>query len=686
MFKNNILRSKVDGISLIGISLILFNLIYAIRLIGLIINLREDIKSVLILVLFLTIAILLIIVGFNRHYLLLVDKVINYKGMVFGIFLIFIVIKKVVNWILVSPKNILFLEIGPWYLAIFLLLVVFLSANFIKKLASILPEKDKNNFQEKTPERLFFRVFFSAVLIIIVGVWFYTQLINPLPLYAGYDPEYAYMINSMTPFKDLELYRRMDHPGTIMQLLGSGFYILLSPFGMIRGTYPFQFIISTPESFLYLSRFFILLINCFTLYLLGKHFWNSKNWSESFAGASVLISYFAIHQNSHDFLLLWSPNSFNFAIITTFLFLLFHLFTRDEKLSKDLLWVYSIGAGIAATFHVYKITLMIGISFSVFFYYLFKKENLANSIINSIKSLFFFITGYVIGTLVILPHYGSYLTWIKSILTHQGIYGQGEQGFLSMTRLFSNFSKLFTNNKFLLLVCLGFFILFISLLYLKKDNFKNLSPLWSLSIGLVIQVSVLIVIISRHPVDRYLLSVAAVTPILILVIYSLTEKDLLLSRVIFSSIAIIFMVAFLINIKNHLQSHNQRVDYLQSYQNEVNRVLDDFSQMKQIERNEINQYWTYGSFSSCYALWFGNDFGKRLFTNEITDLCLNEHQIDIWNKSIPHAKNSGIRSVLEQNQNNIIIGNIGLLGSYDMDSFGKINESAFPGLGYIIPE
>lgn len=686
MFKNNILRSKVDGISLIGISLILINLMYVIRFIWLTIHLREDLKSVLILILFLIIAILLIIVGFNRQYLLLLDKVFNYKGMVFAVFLIFFASKKVLKWILVSPKTILFLEIGPWFLAIFLWLVVFIFANFIKKLASILPEKDKKILQELTPQRLFFRVIFSVVLITIVGFWFYTQLINPLPPYAGYDPEYAYMINSITPFKDLELYRRMDHPGTIMQLLGSGFYILLSPFGMISGTYPIKFIISTPESFLFLCRLFILLINGFALYLLGKQFWNPKSWPESFAGASALLAYFAIHQNSPDFLLLWSPNSFNFAVGTTFLFLLFHLFTRDDKLDKNLLWIYSIGAGIAATFHVYLITLMIGLSISVFFYYIFKKEHLANSIVNTIKSLFFSITGYIIGTLVILPHYGSYLTWIKSILTHQGIYGQGEQGFLSLSRLSTNFSELFTDNQFLLLVCLGLFILFISLLYFKKDNFKSQSSLWSLSIGLVIQVFVLIVIISRHPVDRYLLSVAAVTPILILLIYSLTEKDLLLSKVIFSSIFIIFMAGFFINIKNHFQSHNQRVDYLQSYQNEVTRVLDDFSQLKQIERNEISQYWTYGSFSSCYALWFGNDFGKRLFTNEIIDLCSNEYQIDIWDKSIPHAKNSEIQSVLEQSQHNIIIGNSGLLGSYDMDSFGKIMESDFHGLGYIIPE
>ena len=223
-------------------------------------------------------------------------------------------------------------------------------------------------------------------------------------------------------------------------------------------------------------------------------------------------------------------------------------------------------------------------------------------------------------------------------------------------------------------------------MYFKKGNFKSQTPLWSLSIGLITQVFVLIVIVSRHPVNRYLLSVAAVAPILILLIYNLTEKDLILSRIIFSSIFVIFIAAFFINTKNHFQSHIQRVDYLNSYQNEVNRVLDDFSQMKGIERNEISQYWTYGSFSSCYALWFGNDFGKRLFTNDIIDLCLNEYQIDIWNKSMPHAKNSGIQSILEQNQNNIIIGNMDLLGSYNMDRFGKITESDFPGLGYIIPE
>lgn len=181
-----------------------------------------------------------------------------------------------------------------------------------ESLGSLL-EKDKLGQRNAKSKRIY-KIGLTLILSSVTGYLLFYYVIQPGPFFIHYDPELQYMLNSLTPFKDLELYRRMDHPGTLLQILGSAFYILSYPITMILSSDPIQFHLQHPGVFLIIARTFVFLANAITIVFLANYALQHTDRLGVLASFSVVLLYFAVHPSAIEFLTIWSPNSFSFAL------------------------------------------------------------------------------------------------------------------------------------------------------------------------------------------------------------------------------------------------------------------------------------------------------------------------------------------------------------------------------------
>ena len=191
---------------IIGGSFSILNSVFFIRLIWQLVHKNYGQSSLIFLIVILIIQITFIFCGFKLHLVEKFLKVISSTLSPFFIFAIFYLIKKGLKELLVFQSKSFKLDIGSWFISIFLWIVLILIIQLISHLAH------RTRKQSILPISKPLLVVFLLTVISLMSYWFYTQIFNPLPSYANYDPEISYLVNSLTPFKDLELYRRMDHP------------------------------------------------------------------------------------------------------------------------------------------------------------------------------------------------------------------------------------------------------------------------------------------------------------------------------------------------------------------------------------------------------------------------------------------------------------------------------------------
>jgi hypothetical protein len=666
----------------IGYSLSAFNVIFLARMAWMILDSPAIGRTTFVLLGFSLLSILLFVAGLLKGFKRWFSFLYSIPGSMVWIFGFFILIKKGVRQILLPEPTLVFAEISFWFITLFLwlagaFLVIFLRSLFFKALP--LREKDRN--QDTAAKTLL--IGFLILLALTTGYWIYTQMIDPLPVYINYDPEYSYMLNSATPFIDLELYKRMDHPGTFMQLIGTGITILLKPLSLLDGSYPYVYLLVHPRVFLFCARLVILVLNGAVLYLFFTHFQNPKDWSTAIAGLSTLLAYFALHNLSYEFLTIWSPNAFNFAVGSCLLFLLYKLITK-QQLEQRSLWIMSLAMGLGATFHVYMITLLITLVAAIFLAFLFEGDGFLAAFTAGLKSLLGAGIGYFIGTLIILPYYGSYIQWIKDIIIHQDTYGTGEVGVVSISDLTHNFKALVITNWPLFLFMALTLLTCLTLLFINRKQLQRAKRIWALLTAIYLQLGGLILIISKHPVNRYLLSAASLMPIILILLHKLFDIYQINSKIYFSLVLGGLAILLVKNISTTIENHNTLNNYLNSYNSEVNNLLEQYSSDQDIDRRDLEIYWTYGTYSPCYSLWLGNDFSKRRYTKEILELCPKDLQYDIWDDTIADTDETGLESLFDKRNNIILVGNKNTLEKFQNHDQIRILRSQFNSLGFIV--
>ena len=117
-------------------------------------------------------------------------------------------------------------------------------------------------------------MFFTLAIVVW---WLYSQLLFPDPVHLGADPQVAYMLSSLSPFKG-ESYTFIDHPGTPIELMGTLLLALSYPFTRQTETSFLMVHISDPGIFLRIVRTLLVGMSLFTLVAMTSNMFRREHW------------------------------------------------------------------------------------------------------------------------------------------------------------------------------------------------------------------------------------------------------------------------------------------------------------------------------------------------------------------------------------------------------------------------
>src|SRR5258708_21672865 len=154
-----------------------------------------------------------------------------------------------------------------------------------------------------------------VIAAVLAGYYVYVEIIVPAPFYILYDPELQYMSSSLAIFKG-QPYVYIDHPGTPVELVGSGLLALTYPIVSINHQSFTLFHIQHPELFLFLARGLLTLTSIGVALLLLNYAMSGNTLFDVIAALGVSISFFSVYLLSFSTLVRWGHNYFSFPVGT----------------------------------------------------------------------------------------------------------------------------------------------------------------------------------------------------------------------------------------------------------------------------------------------------------------------------------------------------------------------------------
>jgi hypothetical protein len=473
-----------------------------------------------------------------------------------------------------------------------------------------------------------------ATFMIVLSLalyWIYIHWNEPASYYSlKYDPEYPYFMNSLLVFKGRS-YSYMDHPGTPIELLGTGLLFLTYPFTRGGSDSFVMYHVSNPSIFLTIGRATIALLSILCVCLLTRHSIKLKTRIDGFFSLAVAATFFAVLSPlTFNTLTYWSHNSFNFPLGSLLLLGLLVRLRSDLNLRWWEISLFGIGAGILTAIQLYFATWVICICIAVGVFSLLKTHSWLKTLLSIIIAVVSSLFGFIVATLPMVHKYIWFRWWVINLLTHQGRYGFGEVGFTTPSRLLKNFTSLW-NQAPIIFISAGFSLLLIgTAFFLHRHKLKINPGLWGVAIGLSSQLIITLFIIFKHPGAIYLLAVAAILPILLSVAYTLLINSHQYMKHIMALLGAFILIGFAFGFFHAIAENRQMIANIHLVETDLREHRNNYSAVKDVNLDEQRILWSYGTSSPCFALYFGNIYARNAFIKEIQRVCPNDRLYDIW--------------------------------------------------------
>ena len=479
-------------------------------------------------------------------------------------------------------------------------------------------------------------VWVGSGILLAVGLaayFVFTQWIVPAPFYLRYDPEMPYFTNSLLPFQGLP-YAYYDHPGTPVEMLGTFFHWITRLF--IPGSSE-QFVLyhlNHPEIFLGFARTFLFLASLVTFYWLARRGVRVINAGDALVATAVAGVFFSVHAQSFLSTAWWSHNSFNYSFGTLLLLAAYVRF-RDRGRPG---WWSAVGLGAAAgvltAVTVYMATWVIGLACAFAFYGIFSRQPVREWLGKSLTVGAASLVSFVVVNLPIYAQWPAFLKWIEGLATHTDQYGRGYVGFPSLAEL-GNRGVVFLKDFPLLFVFLLVAVVFFALGRLKKVDMPNSrSASSAFFLAMLIQEAAAILLVLKHPGDIYLLSAMAVLPLFLAAGYDAWREQTVVPLVVKSGLYLIVLAGFLFYgsqaVRTHLADRDAILTTNAAVEEQLGRISRDLG--KPVAALKILE--TYGVYSKCNALWFGNIYARLALTANIGQICANTGSLNIFQRSV----------------------------------------------------
>jgi len=468
------------------------------------------------------------------------------------------------------------------------------------------------------------RIGVLGILFLLGGFWLYASasiiLKDSGPNYHDYDPEMAYFMNSLAPFKGAH-YFYTDHPGTPVEILGT--MLLSIPYVLFTDRTNFISIcLEHPEYFLYLAHGLITLLSLLCAIYFFLTVLRTSKKPNVYIALSLALLFYGLHPNSFKTLTVWSHTSFNFPLGAAYLILLFTVAqeTRGQissRLATGLGLALGIMIAVMINFVAWLVTTLIFILLSNSMQRIpWKKSLITGSII-----VLACAAGFLISILPSIHRMPYFFGFIYNLFNHQSLYGTGPQGLPSIPLLWANLHDMIAAAPLVFLVMLAGLSLSVFIFLQRDSRIPENRSLWALDFSLLLQCDVITLAVLKHPGLHYLLSLAATLPVLLLVIVELSDFNGRFSRqfgnalVLFSILSI--SVFALLSIKNRYAELREAL----AVEAEINRIITEQEIRLNKKPGELLILRTNETYSYCSALLHGDFFTAGVFATEIDTWC-----------------------------------------------------------------
>jgi hypothetical protein len=461
-----------------------------------------------------------------------------------------------------------------------------------------------------------------GIIVLLAGSWLYASILlkGPQPPYRNYDPEMAYFMNSLAPFKGAP-YFYTDHPGTPLEILGTmllGSLYVFSP-------NPANFIstyLEHPEYFLNLAHGVITLLSLLCALYFFRTALRALQEPNVYLAWSLALLFYGLHPSSFKTLTFWSHSSFNFPLGTGYLLLLFTVAQDAQgQISHRLAAGLGLALGVMIAVMINFVPWLITTLLFIFLSNRLQRIPWKRSLITGSLLGLACVIGFLVSVLPSLHRMPYFFGFIYNLFTHQSLYGTGPNGVSSLPVLWTNLHDMVLTAPLVFLVMLA--SLLISLfIFLQPDRRpRQNSSLWALTVSLLLQCGLITLAVLKHPGEHYLLSLTATLPVLLLVIVELSQFKERFSRafgnalIIFSIIGIAAFV--LLSIRDR---QTERLE-AQAVEAEINRIITEQQVRLNKKPGELLILRTNETYSYCSALLHGDFFTSGVFASEIDIWC-----------------------------------------------------------------
>jgi len=461
-----------------------------------------------------------------------------------------------------------------------------------------------------------------GIIFLLAGFWLYASIIlkGPQPYYRDYDPEMAYFMNSLAPYKGAPFFYT-DHPGTPVEIIGT----MLLGITYVFFTNHANFIgyqLENPEYFLNLAHGFITLLSVLGAIYFFLTVLSTLQKPNVYLALSLALFFYGLHPYSFKTLTVWSHTSFNFPLGAGYLILLFTVaYDAQGQISNRLAAGLGLALGVMIAVMINFVPWLVTTLVFIFLSNCMKRIPWKKSLITGSIVVLACAAGFLVSILPSIHRMPYFFGFIYNLFTHQLLYGTGPQGIPSISLLWSNLHDMVITAPLVFLVMLASPLISLFIFLQRNNRLPENHRFWALNFSLLLQCGMITLAVLKHPGKHYLLSLTATLPVLLLVIVKLSDFNWRFSRQFGNALIIFSMISIsgfaLLSIKNwHAELLEAR-----AVEAEINRLITEQEIRFNKKPGELLVLRTNETYSYCSALLHGDFFTAGVFATEIDAWC-----------------------------------------------------------------
>jgi hypothetical protein len=461
-----------------------------------------------------------------------------------------------------------------------------------------------------------------GVIVLLTGFWLYGSVIlkSPHPHYRDYDPEMAYFLSSLAPFKGAT-YFYADHPGTPVEVLGTMLLGIRYLFLADRADFITNSL-ENPATFLNAAHGSITLLSVLCALYFFRAVLRTSRKPNVYLALSLALLFYGLHPSSFKTLTFWSHSSFNFPLGAGYLVLLFTVAQGERggisnRLAAGLGLALGVMIAVMINFAAWLVTTLL----FIFISNRLKSISWNKSLIAGSILMLSCAAGFLISILPSIHRLPYFFGFIYNLIGHQSLYGTGPEGVSSLPLLWTNLQDMVMAAPLLFLLMLASLFISVFLFLQRESRVPENHGLWALNLSLFLQCGMITLAVLKHPGEHYLLSLTGTLPVVCLVLVRLSELDRRFGRQLGS--ALIIFSALSISAFALLSIKDRRSESLEAraVEAEINRIIAGQEIRFNKKPGELLILRTNETYSYCSALLHGDVFTGGVFATEVDAWC-----------------------------------------------------------------